>query len=163
MHGQCACTARFGDQLRWTTDTNFFHRVVGCRPVVEFFMQACGKAARQPYKGQAWISVGQAGLLLCGSSGFLLRSDQMTRVMVTLLAIMISQPGELSTTCACARWCHLWWPWRPCGPIMRRTGTCYELSRAVHAHARANSTRSRTPSLFCWQACETNETGMKPE
>ena len=110
-------------------------------------------------------SVRQASFLVCGSSCFLLRSDQMTRVMVTLLATM-SQPGELSTTCACARWCHLWWPWRPCGPIMRRTGTCCELPWVAHAHARVNSTRSRTvqtPRLFCWQACETNETGMKPE
>ena len=97
MHGLCVRTARFGNRLRWTTDTNFFHRVVGFGPVVEFFVQA---------------------------------------------PVVALATG---------------------GPIMRRMGTCYELPWVVHAHARANSTRSQTPSLFCWQACETNETGMKPE
>ena len=31
--------------LRWKTDTNLFHRVVGCGPVVEFTMQARNQAA----------------------------------------------------------------------------------------------------------------------
>ena len=42
-------------------------------------------------------------------------------------------------------------------------GAAHEAGGVVHAHACADTTRSWTPHLFCWQACETGETGMNPE
>ena len=49
------------------------------------------------------------------------------------------------------------------GPSCEEAGAAYEAWGVVHAHAYADTTRSRTLHRFCWQACETGETGMKPE
>ena len=49
------------------------------------------------------------------------------------------------------------------GPSCEELGASYEAGGVVHAHACADTMRSWTPHLFCWQACEAGETGMKPE
>ena len=49
------------------------------------------------------------------------------------------------------------------GPSCEEAGAAHEAGGVVHAHACTDTTRSRTLHRFCWQACETGETGMKPE
>lgn len=57
---------QFEKRLRWTTDTNLFHRVVGCGPVVEFTRQARNRATGQGnVKGKCGALWGKRALCLC--------------------------------------------------------------------------------------------------
>ena len=164
MSWQFACIAQFENRLRWKNDAIFFHRVVGCGPVVEFTMQACDKQQGN-VKVQVWSSVGQACHLVCGSSRFLLQSDQMIHVMDSwrnCLPLWANQanclqhaPALAGATCG--------GPGDRVGPSCEELNASYEVPGLVCAHACPGTARSRTLNLFCWQACETRETGMKPE